>query len=99
MRVGVLGAGSWGTTLAALAAARSNTVLWAYEAEVVEAVRLHRENRSFLPGFKLPGTVEATSDMEEALADADLVVVAVPSQYLRDAVWTHSPPTRPAQRQ
>jgi glycerol-3-phosphate dehydrogenase (NAD(P)+) len=81
--VGVVGAGAWGTTVAALAAAAVPTRLWALEAEVVRGVREEGENGAFLPGYRLPGALHATNDLTEAVEGADLVVVAVPSRHLR----------------
>jgi glycerol-3-phosphate dehydrogenase (NAD(P)+) len=78
-----VGAGAWGTTVAALAAATVPTRLWALESEVVRAVREQGENTAFLAGHRLPTALHATNDMGEALEGADLVVVAVPSRHLR----------------
>ena len=83
MRVGVVGAGAWGTTLASIVAARAETRLWAREPEVVEAVRRDHQNHLFLDGFRLPAELEVTGDLGAALAAVDVVVVAVPSQHLR----------------
>jgi glycerol-3-phosphate dehydrogenase (NAD(P)+) len=82
-RVAVVGGGAWGTTVAALAAANGATTLWAREPDVVTAIRDHHENRRFLPGFELPAALDATDDLEGALAGAAVVVVAVPAQYMR----------------
>jgi glycerol-3-phosphate dehydrogenase (NAD(P)+) len=82
-RVAVIGAGAWGTTLSALASAHGPTTLWAREPEVVTAMRDHHENRLFLPDVALPAEIRATTDLEEAVADADAVVVAVPAQHVR----------------
>ena len=91
MKVGVIGAGAWGTTLASLATPRAETRLWAREPEVVDTVRHDRENRLFLPGLRLPGDLVVTADLEEALHDAEVVVVAVPSQHLRATVIAARP--------
>ena len=85
-RVAVIGAGAWGTTLASLLSARADTTLWAREPEVVASIRDARENVLFLPGFSLPEALRATTDLEEALTDADLAVYAVPAQHLRSVV-------------
>jgi glycerol-3-phosphate dehydrogenase (NAD(P)+) len=86
MRISVLGGGSWGTTLAALATAGGETSLWAYEDAVVRAIHEQHENRIFLPGFALPSTIHATTDLRAALGGADVVVVAVPAQHLRTVI-------------
>lgn len=83
MKVAVLGAGSWGTTLAAQLSANAETVLWAREPEVVDHVCTSHENPTFLPGFALPAALCATGDMAEALHEADVVVMAVPSRFYR----------------
>ncbi len=85
--IGVIGAGSWGTTIATLLAEKGNPVLlWCREPEVAEAVNEKRENHLFLPGVKLPDAVRATTELKE-LADCRLVVNAVPVQFIRD-VWS-----------
>jgi len=85
--VAVLGAGSWGTTLANLLAAKGETVrLWAYEAEVVEAVNRTRENPVFLPGIRLHEGVRAFADAREAVADAPVIVSVPPSHAVRAVV-------------
>jgi glycerol-3-phosphate dehydrogenase (NAD(P)+) len=83
VKVSVIGAGSWGTTLASQLATRATTVLWARETEVVESITVRHENPWFLPGFRLTPDLRATSSMEEALAGADVVMMAVPSKFFR----------------
>jgi glycerol-3-phosphate dehydrogenase (NAD(P)+) len=83
MRVGVVGAGAWGTTLASLLTLRAETTLWAREPEVVAAITSRRENEMFLPGVALPRALRVTGDLREAVAHAELVVFAVPAQHLR----------------
>ncbi len=87
MRIAVLGAGSWGTTLAILLANNSHqVVLWSYKAEHTAEINATRENPSFLPGVKIPEGIRATSDLDEATAQADMIVAAVPSQFVRGVV-------------
>ena len=83
MKVTVLGAGSWGTTVASLVAQRHPTVLWARDPEVAAEVRDHRTNSRYLEGFRLAKGLHATADVEEAVADADLLLVAVPTVGFR----------------
>jgi len=84
-RAAVLGSGSWGTAFGkVLADAGTDVVLWARRADLAEAVRDRHENPDYLPGIALPHSMTATSDAEEAVAGADFVVLAVPSQTLRD---------------
>ncbi|MCZ2859820.1 NAD(P)H-dependent glycerol-3-phosphate dehydrogenase [Blastococcus sp. VKM Ac-2987] len=84
-RAAVLGAGSWGTTFAkVLADAGCEVVLHARRPELAKAISDDRENADYLPGVRLPERLRATADPAEALLDADVVVLAVPSQSLRD---------------
>lgn len=84
MRVAVLGAGSWGTAFAkVLVEAGNDVVLWARRPELAKVIDSRHENPDYLPGLTLPEALRATGDAELALADADLVAVAVPAQSLR----------------
>ena len=86
-RVAVLGAGSWGTTLANLLACKGDEVhLWAFEPEVVEAVNRERENPLFLPGVPLSAGIRAFGDQREAVAGSDVVVSAAPSHAVRKVI-------------
>ncbi|PRX48309.1 glycerol-3-phosphate dehydrogenase (NAD(P)+) [Prauserella shujinwangii] len=83
-RVTVLGAGSWGTTFAkVLADAGRDVTMWARRAEIAEEIRTGHTNTGYLPGVRLPDRLTATADAAEALAGAEAVVLAVPSQSLR----------------
>ncbi|MGK3968756.1 NAD(P)H-dependent glycerol-3-phosphate dehydrogenase [Sorangium sp. So ce118] len=85
--VAVIGAGAWGTALAKLLADKGNpTALWAHQGELAERIGRERQNHRYLPGVELPGSLRATSDLEEALRGAELVVVVVPSHALREVV-------------
>ena len=83
MRIGVLGAGSWGTTLASLVAPRHDTVLWARDPEVAKSVSVDHANPKYLPGFDLPVELSATPLIGEAAGDADLLVIGVPTSGFR----------------
>lgn len=84
MRIAVLGAGSWGTALAILLATNHHSViLWSHKQEYTEEIVARRENPSFLPGVKIPQTIEATSDLDRAMDGCDMIVTAVPSQFVR----------------
>ncbi|WP_116453106.1 NAD(P)H-dependent glycerol-3-phosphate dehydrogenase [Blastococcus litoris] len=90
-RAAVLGAGSWGTTFAkVLADAGCDVMLHARRPELAKSITEDGENRDYLPGVRLPGAVRATADPAEALLDADVVVLAVPSQSLRDNLTSWS---------
>jgi len=83
-RAAVLGAGSWGTTFAkVLADAGCSVLLHARRPELAHAIAETRQNADYLPGIRLPDRLRATADAAEALAGADIVVLAVPSQSLR----------------
>jgi glycerol-3-phosphate dehydrogenase (NAD(P)+) len=83
-RTSVIGAGAWGTALAAHAARLGHeTLLWAREPEVVEEIERDHRNTTFLHGVDLPPELRATGDLEAAVAGADLVLLVVPSQHLR----------------
>ena len=85
--IAVLGAGSWGTTLANLLAHKGQDVrLWAYEEEVVDAVNNRHENTVFLPGAPLAESIRASGDAHEVVAGADVVLSAMPSHAVRSVV-------------
>jgi glycerol-3-phosphate dehydrogenase (NAD(P)+) len=88
----VLGAGSWGTALAALLAANGHVVrLWAREERLVAALRSELENARYLPGIPLSPRIHPTSDRAEAVAQATVVVFAVPSGALRQVAEEFAP--------
>ena len=83
-KICVLGDGGWGTTLALLLAHQGFEVgLWGAFPRYVEEVRKKRENKKFLPGFKIPENILLHADIHEAITDADVVVLAVPAQHMR----------------
>lgn len=83
-RIAVIGAGAWGTALAAAAArAGRDVTLWARERETAEAIAATGENPLYLPGRPIPPQIRATTDMGAALADAEAAALVVPSQHLR----------------
>jgi glycerol-3-phosphate dehydrogenase (NAD(P)+) len=83
-RAAVLGAGAWGTAFAkVLAEAGADVTMWARRESVAAAIRESHVNEGSLPSVKLPQRVTATSDIAEAVRDAELVAIAVPSQTLR----------------
>lgn len=87
----VIGAGSWGTTLASLAARSVPTILWARRPELARAINDRNENPDYLPGHILVDDLEATSDLREAITQADAVVMAVPSHGFREVFGEISP--------
>lgn len=85
----VLGAGSWGTTLAILLDENGHSVrMWEFFPEHVAAIKRDGENRKFLPGVPVPPSITVTSSMDEALANADMVVFVVPSHVVRETART-----------
>lgn len=93
--IAILGAGSWGTALAAHLARTGHDVrLWARDAALVAAMTAQRENAAYLPGVTLEARVQPTASMEAALPGASLVVICVPSHGLRAAL-RHAVPMLP----
>lgn len=86
MKVAVLGSGAWGTALAVSFAPRHQVTLWARDAQRVEAMRASRQNQRYLPDIILPAELGLSSDLDEALAGAELVIVAVPVSALRSTL-------------
>jgi len=87
MNIGVIGAGSWGTTLADLLARKGYDVtLWAFEQDLTERMLASRENDLYLPGIPLADGLGFTSDLEAAVAGRDLLVLVPPSQVMRQVV-------------
>ncbi|MGQ0743684.1 MAG: NAD(P)H-dependent glycerol-3-phosphate dehydrogenase [Acidimicrobiales bacterium] len=86
MKVAVLGAGAWGTAMAAIVASRTATTLWARDPRLAEAMASAGRNRRYLPDLALPASLRVTADLAVALEDCDLVVLAVPSHGVRAVV-------------
>jgi glycerol-3-phosphate dehydrogenase (NAD(P)+) len=83
-RIAVVGAGSWGTTLANLLAKKGHEVrLWSYEEDVTESINERRENSAYLPGVRLDDRLGADSDVRVAVEGAGVVVSVSPSQHVR----------------
>ncbi len=85
-RVAVIGAGSWGTAVAAIAATNAPTVLWARREALAEQIAKEHENGDYLAGMQLPEKLESTSDVRAAVDGADVVVMGVPSHGFRDVL-------------
>jgi glycerol-3-phosphate dehydrogenase (NAD(P)+) len=95
MRIAVLGAGSWGTTVASLLAGKHDCTIWARDAELAREIYERDANSRYLPGFTLPSALKATADLEKALHDADLLVVGVPTHGFRAILADARPYVRP----
>jgi len=84
MRIGVLGAGSWGTVLAYLLANNGHrVVLWAYEPQVVTSINSEHVNPFYAKELRLPDTIIACSDVREAVMHAEVVLSVIPAQFVR----------------
>jgi glycerol-3-phosphate dehydrogenase (NAD(P)+) len=84
-RIGVIGAGSWGTALANLLGAQGIKIdLWVYEKEIKQQIENERENKVFLPGFPLSKNLIPTNDMARAAAEKQMLLIVVPSHVMRD---------------
>jgi len=96
LKIAVLGAGSWGTALAALMARHGHQiVLWGRDAKIAAAIDQQHENPRYLPDIPLPENLRATTDLAAALADADQVLVVVPSHAFTQTLRMLAP-LRPA---
>jgi glycerol-3-phosphate dehydrogenase (NAD(P)+) len=85
--IAVIGDGGWGTTLAILLQSKGFKVkLWGAFADYIEEVKKTRQNRKFLPGVKIPREVYLCAEIEEVLNKSDGVILAVPSQFLRNVI-------------
>lgn len=94
-KVAVLGAGSWGTAVASIVADSAPTTLWARSPEVAAEVDANHRNSRYLGDVELTKTLRATADMEQAVADADVLIMGVPSHGFREALEQAAPHVRP----
>lgn len=98
-KVAILGGGSWGTALAVLLSrsrTRHNLSLWAHDPAVADAMRSRHANETYLPGFAIPGEVEITNNLAEALSGAQIVLGVIPSAHARN-VYTQALPSLTAE--
>ena len=91
VKVAVVGAGSWGTAMAAMLSAKVPTTLWARRPELAAAIKADGRNPDYLPDLRLPAPLRATSSLAEALDGADVVVMAVPSHGFRGVLTEGRP--------
>ena len=87
----MIGAGSWGTAVAALAATQHPVVLWSRRPELAEVINTTSENPDYLPGYRLPYGLRATADLDEATEGAAVFAMAVPSHGFADVMSRMSP--------
>jgi len=90
-RIAVIGAGSWGTAVAAIAAGNVATTVWARRPDLAERIRDTHENPAYMPGIELPQRLHATASLEEACTGADVLVLGVPSHGLRTVLGDARP--------
>jgi glycerol-3-phosphate dehydrogenase (NAD(P)+) len=95
IQMAVVGAGSWGTTIASVAAANTPTVLWARRQEVSDAINATHRNPQYISSVDLSPALRASSSLAETVSDADVVVMAVPSQGFRATLQQAAPHIRP----
>jgi len=88
MKYAVIGAGSWGTTVASLLASSVDVEIWSRNTAVAEDINLNHRNAAYLDGFELSPAIHATTDIVEALSGADAVVMGVPSHGYRSVLTT-----------
>src|SRR3989338_10563258 len=83
--IAVIGDGGWGTTLSVYLAKKGHSItLWGPFPDYVKQMSKTRVNSKFLPGFRIPQKVKLTSDLKTAITKSDLVVLAIPSEYIVD---------------
>lgn len=95
LNFGILGGGSWGTTVASLTAKNNNTILWARNENTVLEINEKHTNSKYLPGAQLNNNLKASNSIEETVKNADVIVVGIPSQYFRDVLKKAKPHIRP----
>jgi glycerol-3-phosphate dehydrogenase (NAD(P)+) len=94
LKVGLLGGGSWGTTVASLVARNTDVTLWARDEATVKEINEHHSNEKYLPGATLPDKLRAVATIEEAVADIDVLIIGVPSQGFRSVAEQVKPHLR-----
>ncbi len=95
LKVGLLGGGSWGTTVASLTAKNSSTIIWARNPETVEEINEHHSNEKYLPNAKLTPSLKASNSIKATVQDADVIVMGVPAQSFRKVLMEAKPHIRP----
>jgi glycerol-3-phosphate dehydrogenase (NAD(P)+) len=85
MKILVLGAGGWGTTLSILLSRNGqNVTLWEYNREYAETLNEYRENFYYLPNVKIPRNIKITNDIEDSVRGKDIILVTTPTQFIRN---------------
>ena len=98
-RITIMGGGAWGTAIALTLARRGghDLTLWTHSEQVARAIHTSRENTGFLPGFHIPESIAVTTDPEQALAQAEILVSVMPSHHVRASYERFAPWLRPGQ--
>ncbi len=87
MKVTVLGAGSWGTTLALVLNQNNHLVTcWSFDKNDIEAIKKSKENKKFLPGITIPDSINFSNDLQASINSAEVIIVAIPSHAVRPVV-------------
>lgn len=95
MKVGLIGGGSWGTTVASLVAQNTDVTMWARSTETVTEINTKHTNRKYLPDAVLPKNIVASNELSTVVAEADVLVMGVPSNSFRDVLQELAPFLRP----
>lgn len=95
LKVGILGGGSWGTTVASLTAQNSPTKMWARNVTTVDEINKFHRNEKYLPGAALTKSIVASNSIKTVVEDADVLVMGVPAQSFRHVLEEAKPHIRP----
>ena len=95
LKAGLLGGGSWGTTVASLIARNAPVTIWARDEATVSEINTEHSNSKYLPGARLNSKLVATGSIEDAVATCDVLVMGIPSQHFRDVLQQASQYLRP----
>ena len=87
-KIGILGAGSWGTTLGVLLSQRHNVKIWEFDKNQYFKLIKHRENKKFLPNIKLPANLVFSNNINEVIQESDIIIIALPSHTIRKVIKT-----------
>ncbi len=95
LKVGILGGGSWGTTVASIVAKNAEATIWARNLKTVDEINEHHTNSKYLPNAKLTRSLKASNSIEETVKNADLIVMGIPSQSFRKVLLEAKEHIRP----
>ena len=95
LKVGLLGGGSWGTTVASLAAKNADVTIWARDKNTVNEINTQHTNSKYLPDARLTRSLKANEEIEATVKNADVIVMGIPSQHMRSVLEKAKPYIRP----